>query len=178
MKICVFIIFQLCPWIIYVGDWALRWTEGDERVQVFFVMLFFPVVMNALQYYIVDSFIKNQKPKEPEPGSSEDGEDSDSESDEPDHRRRHSEHVDVRSQDEPALAKNGADVTVTEQKEKNLASDRVSQLRADPKTLEEYNPDTDGASSSSSPGQDGAATNHPTQAHHRQEPTESTEHGK
>ena len=62
MKLCVFFIFKLCPWIIEVGDWALRWTEGDERVQVFFVMLFFPLVMNALQYYIIDSFIKDKRP--------------------------------------------------------------------------------------------------------------------
>jgi hypothetical protein len=60
MKICVLIIFILLPWISHVGDWALRWTEGNEELQVFFVMLFFPVIMNATQYYIIDSFIKNQ----------------------------------------------------------------------------------------------------------------------
>lgn len=64
MKFCVFIIFQICPWIEQVGDWALKWTEGNETVQVFFVMLFFPVVMNALQYYIIDGFIKDQRPKD------------------------------------------------------------------------------------------------------------------
>jgi hypothetical protein len=31
-------------------------------VQVAFVMFIFPVIMNAMQYYIIDSFIKNQKP--------------------------------------------------------------------------------------------------------------------
>jgi hypothetical protein len=62
MKLCVFVIFQLCPWIGLVGDWALKWTEGNETVQVFFVMLFFPVVMNALQYYIIDGFIKDRQP--------------------------------------------------------------------------------------------------------------------
>ena len=71
MKLCVFFIFKLCPWIIEVGDWALRWTEGDERVQVFFVMLFFPLVMNALQYYIIDSFIKEKRPEGHEPVPSE-----------------------------------------------------------------------------------------------------------
>ncbi|MCJ1406128.1 hypothetical protein MMC19_000193 [Ptychographa xylographoides] len=74
MKTCVFFIFKICPWIIHVGDWALRWTEGNEMVQVFFVMLFFPVIMNALQYYIIDGFIKNQQPSEHEPIPSEDGE--------------------------------------------------------------------------------------------------------
>lgn len=74
MKICVFIFFQVCPWIIKVGDWALRWTEGNEMVQVFFVMLLFPVIMNALQYYIIDGFIKNQNPSGHEPIPSEDNE--------------------------------------------------------------------------------------------------------
>ncbi len=61
MKICVFIIFQLCPWLGRVGDWALRWTEGNEAVQIAFVMFIFPLIMNALQYYIIDTFIKQKK---------------------------------------------------------------------------------------------------------------------
>jgi hypothetical protein len=76
MKICVLIIFLVLPWISRVGDWALKWTEGDEALQVIFVMLVFPVIMNATQYYIIDSFIKNQKPEhERIPG--EDGESTD-----------------------------------------------------------------------------------------------------
>lgn len=59
MKTCVFIIFQLLPWIVQIGDWALRWTEGNEAYQIAFVLLIFPLIMNALQYYIIDSFIKN-----------------------------------------------------------------------------------------------------------------------
>ena len=62
MKFCVFLIFTLCPWIIVVGNWALRWTEGNEAIQIAFVMLIFPLIMNALQYYIIDTFIKNNKP--------------------------------------------------------------------------------------------------------------------
>lgn len=61
MKLCVFFFFKACPWIVKVGDWALRWTEGNETLQIVFVMLLFPVIMNALQYYIVDSFIKNKE---------------------------------------------------------------------------------------------------------------------
>ncbi|KAI1277183.1 vacuolar membrane protein-domain-containing protein [Xylaria sp. FL0933] len=58
MKICVLLIFLILPWISRVGDWALKWTEGNERLQIFFVMMLFPLIMNALQYYIIDSFIK------------------------------------------------------------------------------------------------------------------------
>lgn len=60
MKACVFLVFELCPWIIRVGDWALRWTEGNEALQIAFVMLIFPLIMNALQYYIIDTFIKKK----------------------------------------------------------------------------------------------------------------------
>jgi STIMATE family len=64
MKVCVFFVFQLCPWIVEVGDWALRWTEGNEAIQIAFVMLIFPLIMNALQYYIIDTFIKGKPAKE------------------------------------------------------------------------------------------------------------------
>ncbi|GMG37275.1 unnamed protein product [Aspergillus oryzae] len=52
---CSFYILNLG---IDVGDWALRWTEGNTAVQIIFVMLLFPVIMNAIQYYIIDIFIK------------------------------------------------------------------------------------------------------------------------
>lgn len=60
MKFIVLLIFIFLPWISHIGDWALRWTEGNVKLQVFFVMLFFPVVMNATQYYIIDTFIKGK----------------------------------------------------------------------------------------------------------------------
>jgi hypothetical protein len=41
-----------------VGDWALRWTEGNTALQITFVMFVFPLIMNALQYWIIDNFIK------------------------------------------------------------------------------------------------------------------------
>ena len=75
MKMCVFIIFELLPWIVQVGDWALRWTEGNEAIQVAFVMLIFPLIMNALQYYIIDTFIKNKTVPEEEDHQDEVGED-------------------------------------------------------------------------------------------------------
>lgn len=61
MKICVLLIFVMMPWISQVGDWALKWTEGNEKVQIAFVMMIFPLIMNALQYYIIDSFIKKKE---------------------------------------------------------------------------------------------------------------------
>lgn len=82
MKLCVLAIFAFLPWIAWVGDWALRWTEGNTAVQIAFVMFIFPLIMNALQYWIIDNFIKD-------PGHGDDGryviaagEDSDDETDE------------------------------------------------------------------------------------------------
>jgi len=60
MKVCVFFIFELCPWIVVVGDWALKWTEGNTALQIAFVMLIFPLIMNAFQYYVIDTFIKKK----------------------------------------------------------------------------------------------------------------------
>lgn len=63
MKICVLIIFITMPWISAIGDWALGWTEGNEKLQIAFVMMIFPLIMNAMQYYIIDSFIKKKVPE-------------------------------------------------------------------------------------------------------------------
>lgn len=153
MKFCVFIIFQICPWIEQVGDWALKWTEGNETVQVFFVMLFFPVVMNAIQYYIIDGFIKDQKPKEHhERIPTEDEDDSDINS---------HEEVGRRSQDQDGTANTDADVNGDEnnkqaessqhQEPKDLLSSSTgpsSPTRGGLKTLE-YDPITDGERSGS-----------------------------
>jgi len=60
MKLFVLFLFSVLPWLGWVGDWALRWTEGNEALQIAFVMFIFPVCMNALQYYIVDGVIKGK----------------------------------------------------------------------------------------------------------------------
>lgn len=60
MKLFVLFLFAVFPWLPWVGDWALRWTEGNEAVQIAFVMFIFPLIMNGLQYYIIDSFIMDK----------------------------------------------------------------------------------------------------------------------
>lgn len=64
MKFCVLVLFYLAPWLSHVGDWALGWTEGNEKLQIVFVMMLFPLIMNAMQYYIIDSYIKKQETDE------------------------------------------------------------------------------------------------------------------
>ncbi|KAL8923787.1 MAG: hypothetical protein Q9172_002968 [Xanthocarpia lactea] len=170
MKACVFVIFQLCPWLIRVGDWALKWTEGNETVQVFFVMLFFPVVMNALQYYIIDGFIKNQKPADPEADYNNHGVDGDRGTRRP---RVHAE--DEHGEDgEDGLGLRDEAATASDVEDKPLLAGGVVKLKIDPKQLDEYDPSTDGETSPApseirrrnSPGGNQAANERPDTAGH------------
>ncbi len=108
-------------------------------VQVFFVMLFFPVVMNALQYYIIDSFIKNQKPSDHEPIPSEDEDDTDH--DEIRRGRSIDGVSDGESEDEAEVAKKGGTVKFSKPREEHPNS------KEEPKKLDEYDPDLDGSRS-------------------------------
>ncbi|KAL8766761.1 MAG: hypothetical protein Q9209_006553 [Squamulea sp. 1 TL-2023] len=143
MKFCVFIIFQLCPWLIRVGDWALKWTEGNETVQVFFVMLFFPVVMNALQYYIIDGFIKNQKPADPEAKNNNVSADDDRRTQRP--RAQAEDEHDRDGEEGPSLQ--GEAATASDIEDKPLLAGGVVKLKINPKRLDEYDPSADGETS-------------------------------
>jgi len=78
MKIIVGLLFAIFPWLGRVGDFLLGWTEGNRKVQIAFVMFIFPLIMNAIQYYIIDIFIKKQEPRSPHlPADDEDGDDED-----------------------------------------------------------------------------------------------------
>lgn len=108
-------------------------------VQVFFVMLFFPLVMNALQYYIIDSFIKDQKPSDHVPIPSEDEDDSDHDQG---RRGRTIDRVsDSENEDEAEVAKRADTV-----KASRLGEEDES-LKKEPKKLDEYDPDVDGSRS-------------------------------
>ena len=130
-----------------MGDWALRWTKGNKMVQIFFVMLFFPVVMNALQYYIIDSFIKNQKPIDHEALPTED---SDEEDDENPRRSRGRRLRDGQREDEyddsedEDIIKSRESVKAAEVSDKGCSPDRINKLKENPKKLDEYDPATDG----------------------------------
>ena len=110
-------------------------------VQVFFVMLFFPVIMNALQYYIIDGFIKDQKLQDHEAVPSEDSETDDLNHG---HARRQEDEWDASfdSADESDAPKKPAR---TGSKANNTKKHR--NLKDDPKEIDEYNPERDGESS-------------------------------
>ncbi|KAI5363639.1 Putative FKBP-type peptidyl-prolyl cis-trans isomerase domain-containing protein [Septoria linicola] len=61
MKLFVFFLFLAMPFLPWIGDWALRWTEGNEALQIVFAMFLFPLAMNAVQYWIIDNFIMDKK---------------------------------------------------------------------------------------------------------------------
>ncbi|OWY56416.1 hypothetical protein AA0114_g6435 [Alternaria tenuissima] len=146
MKLCVLAIFAFLPWIAWVGDWALRWTEGNTALQITFVMFIFPLIMNALQYWIIDSFIKD-----PEHGSGsgtegrygvigdEDSEDEDDEEWLERQRRRREAGIDGEDSDVEAAEGDPlkeANPTVVPARSRSL------------KTGGDYDPATDGASGS------------------------------
>ncbi|KAH8675611.1 vacuolar membrane protein-domain-containing protein [Xylariales sp. PMI_506] len=145
MKICVLILFLALPWISRIGDWALKWTEGNERLQIVFSMMLFPLIMNAMQYYIIDGFIK----------------------------KKESDHERLLSQDDDDDEEPYSNTLVGDDNELNLSdsgSDDLSRAKAykgmvrknSKKRNEEYNPEQDGhhvtLSSSSSSSERGKGT--------------------
>jgi STIMATE family len=97
MKIAVLVLIHMLPVIVQVGDWALRWTEGNPALQITFVMLLFPLIMNAVQYYIIDNFIKHPVAATSHPSDADDGFDASLVGDD---RHRHSAMLAALSDDE------------------------------------------------------------------------------
>jgi hypothetical protein len=131
MKLCVLAIFAFLPWIAWVGDWALRWTEGNTAVQITFVMFIFPLIMNALQYWIIDNFIKDAEHGGDGgyEGVGEDDEESDDEWLERQQRRR-----------EQGIDGDEEDIEV-------VAGKPLKEANPTPIPSSDYDPDTDGAGS-------------------------------
>jgi len=146
MKLCVLAIFAFLPWIAWVGDWALRWTEGNTALQITFVMFIFPLIMNALQYWIIDNFIKD-----PEHGSGsgsegrygvvgeEDSEDEDDEEWLERQRRRREAGIDGEDSDIEA-----AEVDPLKEANPTMVPSKSKSLKAG----SDYDPAVDGASGS------------------------------
>ena len=113
-------------------------------VQVFFVMLFFPVIMNALQYYIIDSFIKNQKPADHEAIPTEDSDEDYDENPRRSRRGRLREEDGNADSEDEEIIKSRESVKAAEVSDKGRSPNRTSKLKANSKKLDEYDPATDG----------------------------------
>lgn len=112
-------------------------------------MLFFPVVMNAIQYYIIDSFIKDQEPFEHDAVPSEDA-DGDEDDDDDEVRDRHSNRDATDEDNHNASAgKTGAEVSISEHKADVPGPGGTSDRTDTPERLHDYDPATDGEGSGS-----------------------------
>ncbi|KAH9482941.1 Vacuolar membrane protein [Psilocybe cubensis] len=60
MKVVVITILIFFPGIYVAGEWLLSWTWSDDgdSLQVVFVMGIFPILMNVLQFWLIDSIVK------------------------------------------------------------------------------------------------------------------------
>ncbi|KAJ7853881.1 vacuolar membrane protein-domain-containing protein [Mycena leptocephala] len=60
MKFMVIGLLALFPGLFAVGGWLLSWTwSGDgDTLEVIFVMGIFPILMNILQFWLIDSIVK------------------------------------------------------------------------------------------------------------------------
>ncbi|KZW04468.1 hypothetical protein EXIGLDRAFT_636054 [Exidia glandulosa HHB12029] len=56
MKIIVLLIVSFLPFLSSASEWLLSWLSAS--LQVIFVMGIFPIVMNILQFWIVDTILK------------------------------------------------------------------------------------------------------------------------
>ncbi|KAG1459801.1 hypothetical protein G6F56_006081 [Rhizopus delemar] len=58
-KICFYEILVLNEdWLSQLGELAISWTDNNPKLQLLFVMLIFPLVMNAIQFWLTDTIIK------------------------------------------------------------------------------------------------------------------------
>ncbi|KAF8515008.1 vacuolar membrane protein-domain-containing protein [Gautieria morchelliformis] len=58
MKLLLVGLFAAWPGILAIGEWLLSWTGQSDRLQVIFVMGIFPIIMNVLQFWLIDSIVK------------------------------------------------------------------------------------------------------------------------
>ena len=150
MKVCVYILFQLLPWLVRVGDWALRWTEGNEALQIAFSMMIFPLMMNMLQYYIVDSIIKKKNVDE----ESEEGDHDDGEGEEGNENHEHrgllsshqdgEEHDDIDDEEDKKKTKKDPNAAVVAKNEpSSSSSSSTPRPEGRPKEQGDHDPDQD-----------------------------------
>ncbi|KAG9045473.1 hypothetical protein FS837_006254 [Tulasnella sp. UAMH 9824] len=58
MKLAVLALLAFVPSLLDIGEWLLSWTDGKTSVQIVFVMGIYPIIMNVLQFWLIDSIVK------------------------------------------------------------------------------------------------------------------------
>ncbi|KLO19900.1 hypothetical protein SCHPADRAFT_817456 [Schizopora paradoxa] len=79
MKLLVVGLFAVWPGIVKIGAWLLSWTGGGDAAQVIVVMGLFPIIMNILQFWLIDSIVKASASTAVLPATSDPGDISDRE---------------------------------------------------------------------------------------------------
>ena len=62
MKLIVLGLLYMMPFLTLFGSWLLGLFQTHRAMQVIFVMALFPMAMNMLQFWIVDSMLLYQRP--------------------------------------------------------------------------------------------------------------------
>ena len=62
MKLIVLGLLYVMPFLTFFGSWLLGLFQTHRAMQVIFVMALFPMAMNMLQFWIVDSMLLYQRP--------------------------------------------------------------------------------------------------------------------
>ncbi|KAI0650402.1 vacuolar membrane protein-domain-containing protein [Trametes meyenii] len=58
MKLIVVAVFAALPAIFEVGEWLLTFLGPSDTAQVIFTMGLFPIMMNIIQFWLIDSIVK------------------------------------------------------------------------------------------------------------------------
>ncbi|KAF8312697.1 hypothetical protein DL93DRAFT_2138394 [Clavulina sp. PMI_390] len=58
MKTSVIALIEIFPFLMTFGSWLLSWSNSRNAVQVIFVMGIFPIAMNIVQFWLIDSIVK------------------------------------------------------------------------------------------------------------------------
>lgn len=59
MKLFVLLIFYIFPFLFTIGKWLLGLFGKHKRAQVVFAMAIFPLVMNVVQFWLIDSLLRH-----------------------------------------------------------------------------------------------------------------------
>ncbi|KAL4403071.1 hypothetical protein ACI68E_000853 [Malassezia pachydermatis] len=58
MKLCVLLLLSILPFLTSFGNWLLGLFGTHRATQVVFVMALFPMAMNMLQFWLIDSILQ------------------------------------------------------------------------------------------------------------------------
>ncbi|KAH9912393.1 vacuolar membrane protein-domain-containing protein [Fomitopsis serialis] len=61
MKMLVIVLFAAWPGIFMLGEWLLTFLGPSDAVQVIFTMGLFPIMMNVVQFWLIDSIVKSSQ---------------------------------------------------------------------------------------------------------------------